>query len=296
MAPGQTNPPNFIPIIRCLEGEGIALPFSAPISPRRRPLSPDPNHVLFWPLDEPEGSTVFRNIGTAGPTQTLIEDVPGYIAGQPSPWARPACLFPGKNIPVNRLKSSLTNIILPFPLSFELWFSPHSLPGASEANVSQLAGKYEGDADAYPFPPEGAIQLAYGYDFAGTPHALWFGQLITAGGTLNDVLGPPFDGTTDQISNDIVTRQQCHMMITYDGASCELYANGLFVASIPQTDAMYYGIGIGEVENYYVGGKAGGGTYPDNRFHGLIWDVALSDIARNAQYAQDVYAFGMGFQ
>lgn len=264
--------------------------------PHRLAGNPDPNHILFWPLDEDPGAAVWKNLGTGGPTQTLIVGAAGdIVAGDPMPWRRGATFF-GNDSGLAWLASSLSNLEATFPFTAEAWFLPTAPPQDPAGFMSgYLFTQAPGDLGAGIFAL-GTIGVVQGASVAAGDNAYqvpFVGIRLIPSGFIYvspTVFAGPID-TKIVVQNG----QPNHLAVTYDGAVINCWLNGRLVAFDNSSFAPNEIIQPGVPSWAYNVGALSQAFAANNRYHGMIWDVAISNIARNAAYFKSAYAQGVGW-
>lgn len=238
----------------------------------RLATNPDINHLLYYFLNE--AAAPFVNSGSVA-NQSLVQ-VTG-TKGDPypnqfNPWGNKDVLFNGWFVGgAGQLNNPLTTVKPNFPITWEAWYRPVALGASGGDQV--IVVKKESVSTGY------TIRIM---KVLTTNRPSLDIRTDNAGGT--DYSIAPLSGSSPEAV--FTAFQWHHIGLTYDGAHLALYFNGLFIRQIVAIGNLVYN----NLDIYQIGDQdAVAGC------QGLIWDVALSNIARPESYFRAVYEAGMGW-
>lgn len=235
-------------------------------------VATDANDVIYWRFDEAAAPYLSTGNGSSlplnpPPTVTAVTSTLGIFSGAvafPGPQNSPYYLDTG---PTGTNISENANItagcwVYLFDYGFNF--------GGGFGNFASILGKA--------YRPDSSVWAA--------PFWTWNLQV------LNDATGRLFGqvsvaGTSHGVESNFVIplRQWCHIGLTYDGTTLTLYGNG---APAPQGT-----VAGGGAIDYSAHGpyRVGGGnpissvqSSPSDNLHGLVDDVRIANIVRNATY------------
>lgn len=230
----------------------------------------DTNDVLYWTLDE--FGAPFSSSGN-GSILPLYNRISGSVTGSTgvfnSAAVTGAAAFPGQAggqnffyLDTGVTGTTLHEITSNFSVGCWVYVLDYGYVNGGPGNYSSIVGKaYRPDASGWT-APFWAWELQFLNDGTGR----LFGS-VTTGATQRGVE-----------SNFVVPLNQwIHIGMTYDGSNIRVYGNG----TLQQTTAIASTIDYGTHGPYRVGGGYFSGS---DGFHGLIDDIRIANVTRDATY------------
>ena len=233
-------------------------------------VATDANDVLYWRLDE--FGAPFSSSGN-GSILPLFNRISGSVTGTTGRFdlgaVTGAAAFPGQNggqnffyLDTGPTGTTLHEISTNFSVGCWVYVLDYGYVGGGPGNYSSIVGKaYRKDSEGWSSP-----FWSWDIQFLNDGTGRLYGNIVTAG--VNRSLETNFV---------VPLKQWVHVGMTYDGSTITIYGNGASVGTIPIVGTIDYGTH----GPYRVGGGYFSGS---DTFHGLIDDIRIANVTRNAAY------------